>query len=298
MSNIPVSQRIAKVTTALQLDLSTHLTSLLHVLAHSSLSDSSLSLASSSTSALDQVDVATTRESLVSLLRTYASLGSIPTVEEKVRIEWIRPWCARAIRKDMLLAANENRPRRRRRGGLAMRGTTLSSSLLSRRNESEPQDDEEGDPLEEVYETLLDFIEDSNGIGLLLNAAETTLPKPNPTAVISFGTMGDQSESNIEEARQQYAFLSKVIWDEMGKRLESELGAIIFAAGRPDVFHHVRTCALHSSSASFDLVRVTDHDYWHRIISQRPISSLISNRSVLLWIISTRFGNIRRQLDS
>jgi hypothetical protein len=70
------------------------------------------------------------------------------------------------------------------------------------------------DPLVELYNKILNFI--TRECGLILDVTERTL------------------------ARAGFNILANVIWEEVANRLIAELGHVIFAAGRPDVFHRVR----------------------------------------------------------
>lgn len=62
---------------------------------------------------------------------------------------------------------------------------------------------------------------------------------------IENGRKRDQVEENGDEREVEgFEILTKVIVDEIATRLVGELGTVVFAAGRPSVFHQVRLFSL------------------------------------------------------
>ena len=84
-----------------------------------------------------------------------------------------------------------------------------------------------GDPLVDLYNRILLFIR--RDCGTILDICERKLAS----------NLNWASESAIIDPLCTYNILVNVIWDEVTKRLDSELGHMIFAAGRPDTFHSV-----------------------------------------------------------
>lgn len=169
------------------------------------------------------------------------SLGLSHRAEEKIREEWVKPWCARMIRKDNFLASQKRT--RRRKGGLKARNLPIVvEEQIEGELERERDEEEEGIELEDLFENLLDFMEDSRGIGLLLEVAESSAHRSRQPALTRHTITARPLDSS--ESSRKYYILSNVVWDEMGKRLGSELGTVIFAAGRPDIFHRVCTALI------------------------------------------------------
>lgn len=227
------------MTTALQLDLSTHFTTIIHLLLSASSPTISTPLSALSPAVITTLALMTQspRDSLTSLLRTYVSLGLTSIAEEKIRNEWVKPWCARMIRKDSFLASQQRT--RRRKGGLKARDRTLAAPKAEGDEGEQITEDsvEEVLELECLFENLLDFMEDSKGIGLLLEVAESASHRSRHSATSNTQVLQPLFVST--ETSRKYHILSNVVWDEMGRRVCSELSSVIFAAGQPDLFHRV-----------------------------------------------------------
>lgn len=112
----------------------------------------------------------------------------------------------------------------------------IMDPIGSDKDEGGASSDVEQDPLAVLYNKILTFI--SRDCGLVLDVAERTLAV-QPPALLSNGT----KTIDVEDSQRRVGFelLSNVVWDEIANRLMSELGHVIFAAGRPSIFHQVCT---------------------------------------------------------
>ncbi|KAL8293723.1 hypothetical protein RQP46_000424 [Phenoliferia psychrophenolica] len=231
--------RIERITSTLHLDLSQLLTSVL-------------------TSA-GTTSPKTTRESLTSLLRTYASLGLHSAAEDIIRRTVVRPFVLKTIHRDVLTSVQSPVVPYTPLGpattisqstGLAPainvidkddRGVPSFYALEPIRLPKPDQNrwvagtapgEPEAHPLAELYNKLLAFI--SRDCGMLLDIAERTLAVPPPTTLaVALAVAADDKQKK----RAGYDILTDVLWDEIANRLMSELGQTIYAAGRPSVFH-------------------------------------------------------------
>lgn len=87
---------------------------------------------------------------------------------------------------------------------------------------------------------------------MLLDIAERSLATPSMTLssnnnasstgllALSLATE-EVGKKKVRSTNSSYEILSNVIWEEVATRLMAELGHIIFAAGRPSIFHQVST---------------------------------------------------------
>ncbi|SCZ93005.1 BZ3501_MvSof-1269-A2-R1_Chr1-1g00545 [Microbotryum saponariae] len=245
--------RVTRITTTLKSDLSHLLTSVLVA-------------ASPSTATAPSPSV--TREELTSLLKIYASLDAIAEAEETIRKIVVRPWVTRIIHRNVLTSVQSPvlpSVSKSLENGTGSRG---GSSQLAPAVQLIPSDDQRAlpaayvyepirspsggtssettdaastDPLLTLYNRILATI--SKECGLILDVAERTITAPTPMPLAGGGLMiktsstDDGLNNRSTGRRSQYDILSNVIWDEVGNRLISELGNVIFAAGRPSVFH-------------------------------------------------------------
>jgi conserved oligomeric Golgi complex subunit 2 len=51
----------------------------------------------------------------------------------------------------------------------------------------------------------------------------------------------------VDVDEEGFDFIGRVIWAEVGRAIMEELGALIFAVGRPDEFHKVAQCGVTKS---------------------------------------------------
>lgn len=151
-------------------------------------------------------------------------------------------------------------------------GTTFTVSAVEGRGLEfyayEPIETSESEPLADLYNRILLFI--SQDCGVLLDIAERTLGRSTVLPGL------------LEEKRKKagYEVLTNVVWEEVAMRLMAELGHVVFAAGRPSIFHRVSPPALSAT--------VTDR--FDRITSSRRRSSHASSVSRLPYLPSFTFA--------
>ncbi|GAA6061648.1 hypothetical protein JCM10212_002525 [Sporobolomyces blumeae] len=216
--------RIARITSALQVDLSQLLTSILS--ANPSDSVSPVAEQTPSRSRLDE---------LATTLQIFSSLSLVSEAEEIIRKVVVRPFLTKTINRADY--GSEPTPSSTRPSSIDGSEVPESYRLAPLEPPVSYQESEAG-PLLRLYNTLLDFI--SHECGNLLYIAETQLARPSATtsrpileAKKRITGQGDEPERAIEG----FAILTNVIVDEIASRLVSELGTVIFAAGRPSLFH-------------------------------------------------------------
>lgn len=111
------------------------------------------------------------------------------------------------------------------------------------------------EPLAELYNKILNFI--SKDCGMLLDIAERSLATPSmtlsnnnnnnasSTGLLAMSLASEElGKTKIRSTNSSYEILSNVVWEEIATRLMAELGHVIFAAGRPSIFHQVSILAL------------------------------------------------------
>ena len=237
-SNTPsITQRIAKITSTLELDLSQLLATVL-----------------SSPSSDTPTSPRSTRESLTSLLRTYTALNLVPAAEEIFRTTVVRPFVIKTIHRDVLSSVQSPAVPVTPAAAVTnpfFAGDSLAPAINLQEDRSTPsfyavepvglgkgegKSEAEPLPLAVLYNQILTFI--SRECGLMLDVAERTTFAP-PTAPLAVAAIGKSAP--VEEAKQRAGFelLANVVWEEVANRLMGELGHVIFAAGRPTVFHQV-----------------------------------------------------------
>lgn len=103
--------------------------------------------------------------------------------------------------------------------------------------------DDADDPLAHLYNQLLRFVE--RDVYRLMKIADEIC-----------NNSGDSSGTNIREgtsianlSSSGYNLLSNVVWDEIGRSIIDEIGAQVFAAGKPTELRKVIWCC----STSFDI---------------------------------------------
>ncbi|GAA6009286.1 hypothetical protein JCM11491_004257 [Sporobolomyces phaffii] len=218
-----LDERISHITSALRLDLSQLLTSIL---------TSPPPPSEPHQPWLDE---------LSSALHSFSSLKLIHQAEEIVRKTLVKPFLLKTINRDSLSSGgdtslpalpsdesqDENVPQ-------SYRLAPLDSPVSFRESDS--------GPLLRLYNILLRFI--SEDCGNILSIAERSLA-PDPTSAMSLLKTALVNKRNRDEPEDDgehrdgegFQILTNVIVDEIATRLVSELGTVIFAAGRPSVFH-------------------------------------------------------------
>ncbi|SCV71599.1 BQ2448_3187 [Microbotryum intermedium] len=222
--------RVTRITTTLKSDLSQLLTSV---------------LVAASPSSANAPSPSVTREELTSLLKIYVSLDAITEAEETIRKIVVRPWVTRIIHRNVLTSVQSP---------VLPSVSTFSQSGTDQRGASQlapaiqltPSEEQRAIPAAYAYEPIRSP-SGSNGerttengttesasadpLLTLYNRILATISKE--CGLILDDTLNDRATGR----RLQYDLLSNVIWDEVGNRMVSELGNVIFAAGRPSVFH-------------------------------------------------------------
>jgi len=204
-------QRVARITSTLKLDLAQLLTATLTA-------------------------TPLNRAELTTLLRTYATLELIPEAEEIIRTAVVRPFAEHAIHRDSLAGPPAPTVELSPARSLAVPGSAQDQASAFYRIEpilSSEGGGAETELLLGLYNRLLGFV--SNEVGEVLDVAERTLAGPGPAPVLAAAG----GVAKTEDKRKSYSLLANVVFDELATRLINEMGHVIFAAGRPGVFHQV-----------------------------------------------------------
>ncbi|GAA6002288.1 COG2 family protein [Rhodotorula paludigena] len=211
--------RISRTTTALQSDLSALLSSIL----------------AGSPSAPSY------REELTTALRTFASLGLVSQAEDLIRTSVVRPFLRHAIHRDALSpsSASSSSPPDTASAPAHVppfyRLDPLASPAAAAPDAA---------PLAALFNRVLAFV--AHECGVLLDVAERTLADvpvgggKSGGAAASSKRGKEDSGAAPEEAREKvegFEVLANVVVDEVATALVGELGSVVFAAGRPTVFH-------------------------------------------------------------
>ncbi|GAA5853661.1 hypothetical protein JCM5353_001396 [Sporobolomyces roseus] len=217
-----LDKRISRITSALQLDLSQLLSSILS--APPSSSDSYQAY-------LDE---------LTSALQTFSSLGLIHQAEEIIRKTVVKPFLLKAINRNSLSSSEPSSST----SDPPTDHTIPPAYRLSPLDQPVSFKESDSGPLLRLYNLLLRFI--SQDCGTILSIAERSLSRPrgdshSKLAIANRRKREDPiGEGEGDEEDQQvegFQILTNVIVDEIASRLVGELGTVIFAAGRPSVFH-------------------------------------------------------------
>jgi len=218
-------QRISRITSALQLDLSQLLSSILS--APPSSSDSYQAY-------LDE---------LTSALQTFSSLGLIHQAEEIIRKTVVKPFLLKAINRNSLSSSESSSST----SDPPIDHTIPPAYRLSPLDQPVSFKESDSGPLLRLYNLLLRFI--SQDCGIILSIAERSLSRPrgDSQSKLAITTrrkredpIGEREEDEEDQQVEGFQILTNVIVDEIASRLVGELGTVIFAAGRPSVFHQVR----------------------------------------------------------
>ncbi|GAA5836232.1 hypothetical protein JCM9279_002236 [Rhodotorula babjevae] len=193
------------------------------------------------------------RDELTTALRTFASLGLVDKAEDLIRNEVVRPFARRVIHRDALSsAAPAPAPAAGARAAPASHAAHVpvpyrleplpvpsptdassSSSSSSASTSGAPQ-------LAALYNRVLDFV--ATECGVVLDVAERALadvavPVPVVSAGSASASEGGEEEREDDERVHGFEVLANVVVDEVATALMGELGSVVFAAGRPAVFH-------------------------------------------------------------
>ncbi|KWU42557.1 COG complex component [Rhodotorula sp. JG-1b] len=212
--------RIARITQALRAELSDLLGSVL----------ASRPISASPASSNNITQANSYRQELITTLRTFLSLGMVHEAEEIVRTELVQPFMRRTVTRENLLSPP----------------TTSSSAVpapyrierLPLPTQPPPRDGTNLVPLTMLYNRILEFVE--RECGTVLDVAERVLDSQDD------GKNGDAGGGSDDDGSiAGFQVLNNVVVDEIAKAITSELGGVVFAAGRPTVFHqHYRLTTL------------------------------------------------------
>ncbi|BGP06652.1 hypothetical protein JCM10049v2_002476 [Rhodotorula toruloides] len=198
--------RIDRVTSALRTDLSSLLSAIL----------------------AGSPSTPTYREELTIALRTFLSLGLVSQVEDIVRRDVARPFVKHAIHRDALSSPSDA-------PALSSHPAHVPPPCRVEPIAVPPAHREGTDaaPLTALYNRILAFV--SHDCGVLLDVAERVLvTQPERRRIDSDGAASKDGEAEKVEG---FEILTNVLFDEIGTALMGELGGVIYAAGRPTVFH-------------------------------------------------------------
>lgn len=98
------------------------------------------------------------------------------------------------------------------------------------------------DPLIRLYNQILRFVE--RDVSRIMDTAEKVAIKSSSAKSI-FRTSPMSETPNCVDG-EDFQIMANVVWDELAQSIMSELGTVVFAAGRPNEFHKVRLSS-HSS---------------------------------------------------
>ena len=228
-----------------------------------------LSPPSSSSSSSTTTTTGEREATLTAICDIYKHLSHVPRAEDVVRHKLVRPFVRRAIQRDAL---HSTRPSSQGADATA-NGTTENdndddaAARQDARLVSALERPAEGtyahfeiDALRRVYNAVLEFVNDAcapilratdyrdHGDALAKSKKRKEGEGETDVAVVAArrgnGTADDGQDDEGREGNMtgaQYAVLANVIWTEVGEALMSQLGSVIFAAGRPVLFHQVRS---------------------------------------------------------
>lgn len=224
-------QRIDRVTSALRTDLSSLLSAIL----------------------AGSPSTPTYREELTIALRTFLSLGLVSQVEDIVRRDVARPFVKHAIHRDALSSPSDA-------PALSSHPAHVPPPCRVEPIAVPPAHREGTDaaPLTALYNRILAFV--SHDCGVLLDVAERVLvTQPERRRIDSDGAASKDGEAEKVEG---FEILTNVLFDEIGTALMGELGGVIYAAGRPTVFHQVRAPVMMRirSAADVSCAELPPHD--------------------------------------
>lgn len=210
-------------------------------------------------------------------LRTFLSLDLVKEAEEIIRKELVKPFVARTVTRDALSGKPLPPSPLDNSAGASHPTPSVDEAIvpapyrieLLSLPTSTPKDGTNLGPLTELYNRLLAFV--SNECGILLDVAERVLEvAPGRTAgsnalvatkrgnrgvgpeadlsdsvgSLAGSAQGGEATTDAKEAGVRgFQVLNRVVVDEMARAVMNELGGVIFAAGRPTVFHQVRLAA-------------------------------------------------------
>lgn len=137
------------------------------------------------------------------------------------------------------------------------RGTLRSHFFVAEDNARLPLLEEEDDQLSSLYNNILRFVEKNcvevMEISRRINAKHgkrSGLSQDVSTPNSGY-SLGDDAHNKEKSSR--FEIMANVVWAEIGRALMEELGAVIFAAGKPSEFKDVREIVLTCHSLFINL---------------------------------------------
>ncbi|BGP46800.1 hypothetical protein JCM10450v2_002648 [Rhodotorula kratochvilovae] len=164
------------------------------------------------------------RDELSTTLRTFASLGLISRAEDLIRQHVVRPFVTRTIHRDALSPTSAALPTYA--ANAAHIPPPYRLELLP-----PPKEGADAAPLAALYNRVLAFV--ASECGVLLDVAERALAEVHVPGAATAAPEDQGDEPNVHG----FEVLANVVLDEVVTALTGELGSVIFAAGRPGVFH-------------------------------------------------------------
>ncbi|GAA5926369.1 hypothetical protein JCM1841_006995 [Sporobolomyces salmonicolor] len=224
-----LDDRISRITSALQLDLSQLLTSI-------------LSFSPTPSSSIETHKLY--RDELTTAMRTFSSLGLVSQAEDIIRRIVVRPFVVKTVHRDALnelpapvpsIFPHPSSSNADARNALASDDSVPAHYRIAPIDPLPASRDGDFPPLVVLYNSILSFV--SRECGVVLDVAERTLASSAASASSQLAEevrkKGDDGAAKVEG----FEILTNVILDEVATKLMGELGTVIFAAGRPLVFH-------------------------------------------------------------
>ena len=101
--------------------------------------------------------------------------------------------------------------------------------------------DDTDDSLARLYNQILRFVE--RDLTRIMDLAEKVTLKPSASTLRPLkGLVEPSSETNDD--KKGFQILTNVVWGEISRAIVDEIGAVVFAAGRPNDFRKVRCTPL------------------------------------------------------
>ncbi|KAF8973230.1 COG complex component [Flammula alnicola] len=194
---------------------------------------------------------------LTECLRTYDVLGLWRDAEDVIRREVVRPFVKKTIYPGALMAPPSplvpHTPFHLSGGPDAMPSATPVHQIpytpftafvpkqgvhrLSGSSSDLPQVhllEDADDSLARLYNQLLRFVE--RDIGRLMDIAGKISMKTSEARTENGDDLSPNTDNGVGEGSKEFQILANVVWDELGRSIMDEIGAVVFAAGRPNEF--------------------------------------------------------------
>ncbi|PPQ67248.1 hypothetical protein CVT25_005832 [Psilocybe cyanescens] len=196
---------------------------------------------------------------LTECLRTYAALGLWRDAEDVIRREAVRPFIKKTIHPGALAAPHSPivpRTPFQSSGTSAVPMTSMFSThqipytpftafvpkpTLYHSTDTSPELpqaqllEDTDDPLTRLYNQILRFVE--RDVSRIMDIAEKVTVKPISAKPIFGNDSSTLPENPNYVDSQDFQIMANVVWDELAQSITTELGGIVFAAGRPTEFH-------------------------------------------------------------